>query len=699
MQGLKKIVFIIGLIAFSVSYAQKTVFVPKHIIAKINIDSLKEPITKYHFGQFIENLGNKDVGNLIDDCLWAEMLDDRKFFYPVEFSDNELKPINTRDKFNRWKPFNPNTVIMDSIYQYVGVSSPKISTNNDIYQGIYQSGISVVANKKYSGRIVLSGTKNVKVTVSLIWGEGSNQKSSVILDPLENNYKKYNFSFLCNENSNNARLEIKGLGAGTVTIGAVSLMPDDNIDGFRSDVIKLLKGLNSGIYRWGGNFISGYNWRDGVGDQDQRPPKYEYAWEALEDNDVGTHEMIKFAELIGVELSLTVNAGFGDAYSAAKWVEYVNGGNTTPMGKLRAENGHPSPFNIKYWCVGNESYGFWQLGHTNLKNHIIKHRMFAEKMLEVDPTIKLVASGASLEEMTVTGNAIRTTGKIVADYDSDSDWTGGMLRNANNNIDFMSEHLYCSVDKRFDNKIGDYVAIDEPLEDWTQRPANRIKSKTEHYEEYHKRIPSSKNIPIYLDEWAYYTNWVHPTPTLGVTIGYARALNEISRNTNLIKMSGFTFGTSCLSFNDVDASYNSTGLLFKLYQSQFGNIPVQIVGNSPQPLPKWPIGGEQPKVNSGGDTYPLDMVAAITNDKKTLTIAIVNPTKKKQEITIDLKGLKTSNKVTKWTISGNSIMAKNVVGKVPEVSVNSKSIPKEKKILVGASTINIYKYTILQTNN
>ncbi len=700
LHGLKKIAFFIfGLVAFSSGYAQKTIFLPKQIIAKINLDSLKEPITKYHFGQFIENLGNKDVGNLVDDCLWSEMLDDRKFFYPIEISNKELKPINTRDKFNQWKPLNPNSVLMDSINQYVGVASPKINTSNDIYQGIYQSGISVVANKRYLGRIVLSGTSNVKVIVSLVWGENSNQKSSVTLESLENKYKKYNFSFLCNENSKNARLEIKGLGTGAYAIGAVSLMPDDNIDGFRSDVIKLLKGLNSGIYRWGGNFISGYNWRDGVGDQDQRPPKYEYAWEGLEDNDVGTHEMIKFAELIGVELSLTVNAGFGDAYSAAKWVEYVNGPSTTQMGKLRAENGHPKPFNIKFWCVGNESYGHWQLGHTNLKNHIIKHRMFAEKMLEADPTIKLIASGASLEEMSVTGNAIRSTGKILAEYDSDSDWTGGMLRNAKDNIDFMSEHLYCSVDKRFDNRVGDYVEVDESLEDWTQRPANRIRSKAEHYEEYHKRIPLSKKIPVYLDEWAYYTNWVHPTPTLGVTIGYARGLHEIFRNTDLIKMSGFTFGTSCLSFDDVESTYNSTGLLFKLYQSQLGNIPVQVVGNSPQLLPKWPIGGEQPKVNAGGDTYPLDIIATITNDKKTLAIAIVNPTEKNQEITIDLDGIKTSNKVIKWTISGNSIMAKNVIGKAPEVKLISKSIFKEKKILVDAASINIYKYTIIQTNN
>ncbi|WNH09227.1 hypothetical protein [Thalassobellus suaedae] len=212
--------------------------------------------------------------------------------------------------------------------------------------------------------------------------------------------------------------------------------------------------------------------------------------------------------------------------------------------------------------------------------------MFAEKMLEIDPAIKLIASGASIEEMTVTENSFRTSGKVIPEYDSETDWTGGMLRNANN-ISYMSEHFYCSVTERFDLEKVAYVTVEEPLEDWTRRPANRIKSKAEHYQEYHKRIPGSEKIPVYLDEWAYYTNWVHPTPTLGVTIGYARGLNEIIRNSDLIKMVGFTFATSCLSFNDTEAAYNTTGLLFKLYQSQLGTIPVEIKGNAPQPQPKW----------------------------------------------------------------------------------------------------------------
>lgn len=258
----------------------------------------------------------------------------------------------------------------------------------------------------------------------------------------------------------------------------------------------------------------------------------------------------------------------------------------------------------------------------------------------------------------------------------------------------MSEHFYCSVDERFDLDKGKYVKIDEPLEDWTRRPANRIKSKAIHYAEYHKRIPGSSKIPVYLDEWTYYTNWVHPKPTLGVTIGHARGLHELFRHTDLFKMAGFTFGTSCLSFTDTEADYNSTGLMFKLYQSQFGRIPVALKGNSPQPEPKWAIGGDQPAVNAGGDAYPLDIVAALTEDGKALTVAIINPTESRQKVTLDFGRAKMGKNVKKWTMAGTSVEARNIVNKKPEVTVKETTVALTNEINVEAATINLYRFEL-----
>jgi len=679
----------IGIVLFS-CFPEKKTNVPDEIKVAVDVESRAEPISPKMYGMFMEQLGNADVGDLVDDGLWAELLDDRKFFYPVDINDQQLPP-NKRDTTNQWKPVNdPKKVVMDPVKPYVGVHSPKIVTTPKTLEGISQSGFPVIANKKYVGRIVLKGTPKVTVTISLSWGNDPAQKASFTISKLSSQFSKYNFAFTSKEKSNNAKLEIAGSGDGSFSVGAVSLMPEDNINGFRPDVVQLLRDLNSGIYRWGGNMSSAYDWRDGVGDPDKRPPRYEYAWDALENNDVGTDEMLTFAKLINVELCISANAGLGDANSAGEWVEYVNGTKDSSMGERRAQNGHPDPYGVKLWCIGNEMYGWWQLGRTDLKSYTIKHNQFAEKMRAADPTIKLIASGATIDEMTITECAFKVTGKIIAEYDSVSDWTGGLLRHNLPNIDYMSEHFYCSVDQRFDLKKGKYVKVDEPLVDWTRRPGNRVRAKAEHYAEYHKRIPGSEKIPVYIDEWAYFTNWVHPLPTLGVTIGYARGLHEMFRHTDLIKMAGFTFGTSCLSFSKTGAIYNSSGLLFKLYQSQFGTIPVKIIGNSPQPAPQYPVGGDQPIVNAGGDAYPLDVVAALTSDQKALTIAIVNPTEKK--ITIQLNGIKTSGKIKHYMISGASINARNIVGKAPQVNTTETDLDPADVLSVAPATINIYRY-------
>lgn len=666
------------------------------IVANINIQQQKPEITKYHFGQFIENLGNVDVGDLVDDGLWAEMIDDRKFFYPVD-TIKSLSPVNKRDHMNQWMPLGKiDAIKMDSINPYVGKHSPKVFMSNGQTNGIVQSGLWLQSNKQYTGRIILKGKSDLKVYVSLIWGDKPEQRSTILINNLTEYYKKFDLAFLSKTSTTNARIEIVGLGEGDFNIGAISLMPADNIEGFRRDAIALLRGLHSGLYRWGGNFISGYNWKDGIGNPDKRPPKYEYAWEGLESNDVGSYEIIRFAKLIDVEIAFTVNTGFGDANSAAEWVEYMNGLAFTPMGKLREWNGSTKPFNVKFWCVGNESYGWWQLGHIDLKSHLIKHRIFVEKMKAVDSSIKIIASGASIDEMTVTESAKKETGKIIAEYDSPADWTGGMLRENSNYLDFVSEHFYCSVNERFDLTTGKYIKVDEPLEDWTRRPANRIKAKAEHYEEYSKRIPAlqNKKVQVYLDEWAYYTNWVHPKPTLGVTIGYARGLNEIFRNTDLIKMTGFTFGTSCISFNDTSAIYNATGLLYQLYGSYITSIPVEIEGNSPQPAPKWPIGGEQPKVNAGSNTYPLDMFASVRDDGRFITVVVVNPTLTEQFVTIKFPNVNTTDEIRHYSLTGNSVDAKNVVGQKQEVFSKKVFIQKKDLIKIEPASINVYTFEV-----
>ena len=147
-------------------------------------------------------------------------------------------------------------------------------------------------------------------------------------------------------------------------------MPADNVSGFKAATIRYLKELGIEIARWpGGNFVSAYDWRDGIGDRDKRPPRRELAWSGMESNDMGIDDFMTFCRLVGAEPYLAVNSGLGDAHSAAEEVEYVNGPATSRLGQLRASNGHPAPYGVKIWGVGNEMYGPWQWGHLAITQY------------------------------------------------------------------------------------------------------------------------------------------------------------------------------------------------------------------------------------------------------------------------------------------------------------------------------------------
>lgn len=249
---------------------------------------------------------------------------------------------------------------MDKDRPFVGDQSPKIELALATPHGIQRSGLALVKGKNYIGHIYLRGTPGSKIKVALIWGEGKNDRQTVTIAGLTRVYKKFPFTFAAQANTAKGALEITGTGKGDFHIGTISLMPADNVEGFRPDTIALLRELHSGFWRLpGGNFLSDWSWYDGLGDRDKRAPMFDYAWNAMQPNDVGMDEFMTLCRLIGTEPYVTVNAGFGDAHSAAEEVEYMNGSAHTRLGAERARNGHPAPYHIKFWDIGNEPYGAW----------------------------------------------------------------------------------------------------------------------------------------------------------------------------------------------------------------------------------------------------------------------------------------------------------------------------------------------------
>ena len=662
--------------------------------ATIDAGKTSAPISPFVYGQFLEH-----IGDIVNKGLWAEMVDDRKFFNPVVEKEPPAVPGRFgRAPLRRWTAVGPiEGVTMDSDHAFTGKHSPLVRLTGAEPRGIQQAGFALVKDAGYTGRVVLAGDPGARVEVRLAWGTDNTGRQSVRIGKLSAEYKTYPLSFKSPIDSPSVKLEIVGTGSGSFHIGAISLMPADNIDGFRRDVVAALSQLHSGVYRFpGGNFVSAHEWRDAIGDRDRRPTRMDPVWNAVQPNDVGTDEFLTLCRLLDVEPYITVNAGFGDEWSAAQLVEYTNGAVTTPMGALRSANGHPQPYNVKFWGIGNEAWGDWQFGAMPLAQFVVKHNMFAEAMRRVDPSIKLIASGAMPDTMTGSKQSLRFGAKLIPDPLSPADWTGGLLLHCLDNLDLVSEHFYSYTGTRFDLAQAKQVPVDpdEPLVDWMRRPANHVRAKYEAYQDYETRIPAlrTKPAPICMDEWAYAGG---PPNSYKIVPAYAWTFHEMFRHSSLYQMACFTFATSLISSNGRETVLNPAGLLFKLYRDHFGTIPVAVSGDSPQPPPKYPPGGEEPKVNAGSDTFPLDVAAAWSADHKFLTIAVVNPTASPQQLDLSVAGAMLAGAGKLWRMAPPAISATIAAGQKPGVQVEEQSLGAVPTTIATAPwSVTIYEFPV-----
>jgi alpha-N-arabinofuranosidase len=154
-------------------------------------------------------------------------------------------------------------------------------------------------------------------------------------------------------------------------------------------------------------------------------------------------------------------------------------------------------------------------------------------------------------------------------------------------------------------------------------------------------------------------------------------------------------GLSTLDYNTTDAVLNSNGVMFKFYRDHFGSLPVEVSGNSPQPVPKFPVGGDQPQTNAGSPAYPLDVVASLTADRRFLTVAIVNATESVQQVDLEVLGVKVRGKSKLWQMTGPDLNAANRVGQKPQVQVVEIPIEDVPKTLsVAPISANIYEFPV-----
>jgi alpha-L-arabinofuranosidase len=592
----------------------------------VTIDATKtrEPMPDLIYGQFIEHLGRSIYGGI-----WAEMLEDRKFYSGV----GETR----RDRVHVPSPWSAvgdaAAVTMDTARAFVGEHTPRVDLREGgTAAGIRQGGLGVIAGKQYVGYVILSGDPSAApIDVTLAWGSGPTQRQRITIAKLASDYTRYPMSFKAGATTDAATLEIVGRGRGPFAIGTASLMPADNIKGMRRDTLALLKQLDSPMYRWpGGNFVSGYDWKDGIGDRDRRPPRKNPAWTGIEHNDFGLHEYFDFLRELNAQPFIALNAGLGSVDSAIEEVQYVNGGPETPMGKLRAKNGHSDPFRCKYWAVGNEMSGDWQLGNVPIEEFVKRHNDFSRAVLAVDPSIMLVASG----------EAVRPS----------SDWDRQLLSRSADYIHLNSKHFY-----RQDWHAGGLMTHVRQIPD-------AIRAIADAHRDYMKTIPQlqGKNIRVSLDEWNYWYG-PHVFGELGTryflrdALGIAAGINEYSRATDVIALASYAQTVNvigAIKTSKTAAVLDSTGQALVMYRRHFGSIPVEVTG-APQ---------------------PLDVAVAWTPDKKALTISIINPTYETQRLAFSVVGADLAPQGKAWVLTAADDMAYNDPGKPPVVAFTEQKM-------------------------
>ncbi|MBN2546591.1 MAG: alpha-N-arabinofuranosidase, partial [Spirochaetes bacterium] len=211
--------------------------------------------------------------------------------------------------------------------------------------------------------------------------------------------------------------------------------------GFRKDVLTLVKELGVALVRYpGGNFLSGYRWTDGIGPKKDRPKRLDYAWRSIETNEIGIDEFVDWCKKAGTEVMAGVNLGTGTPQDAGYMLEYCNFPEGTYWSDLRKENGHKKPHNIKYWCLGNEMDGPWQICQLTADEYGRKARETAKIMKWIDSDIKLVACGSSTTWMPTY-----------------PEWDRIVLEHVYDQVDYISLHRYYENEGNIEDFLASFV--------------------------------------------------------------------------------------------------------------------------------------------------------------------------------------------------------------------------------------------------
>jgi len=427
---------------------------------------------------------------MAEDVKWgltAEMVHDRSFEECPDYlglpADWRLEPDERNDNVDAIKFAQTTEEAYPKTNKATGAAERSLRVTlapqdiTDTRRGFSQGRISIRAGEQYTGyvwvKVPAQNGYAGNVTVSLEEDNTDGETyAAVSFLVTQGDWQKYSFKLLPKKTDRFAKLAFLFDGKGTLYIDQVSLEPADAIDEVRADSAAMIAELRPSFLRWpGGNVAQDYHWQWGIGPRDLRPTWSNKAWSnAPEPDDFGTDEYLAFCARMRIEPSITVNVNGAGATpeEAAAWVEYVNGPATSKYGAMRAANGHPAPYGVKQWELGNEIYGDWVRGHTDAETYAHSDVQYAKAMRAVDPTIKLIAVGEA------------------------DDWNSTVLKIAGPVIDYLAIHDYTSLT---DNAVA-------------SNPRARMMGRADEFEANHRhtgelmaKLAPGRNIKLIVNEW------------------------------------------------------------------------------------------------------------------------------------------------------------------------------------------------------
>ena len=433
-------------------------------------------------------------------------------------------------------------------------------------------------------------------------------------------------------------------------------------DGLRSDVRAAIERLNFSNIRFpGGNFVSGYRWMDGIGPRQERPSRRDLAWNGIESNQFGTNEFIQFCQKLNVEPYLVVNCGDGDMREAADWVEYCNGTGDTTLVKLRRKHGFEEPHKVKYWGIGNEVDGPFQIGYKTPQEYARAFTEFGKVMKRVDPDIKLVASAVCVWPESPRWESAK--GAIVERAQL-------MLEQAGDRIDYMSLHCYVHNPE---NDFNKYMTLSELFE-------KRLSA----YEGLIRAVSLDIGIkhPIYItvDEW---NVWKHPPridwfQNLEDALVIAMYLNAFIRHAYSVKIANISQIVNRRSpiLTRPDGLVLQTIFYpFELYSRTCGQQALDVFWDG-----ETFDGGEYTGIRT------LDITATLDESHKQLVVYVVNRSQTEaMETTISLTAGQFAGSVRAYVVNGPDVKAENTFEKPNQVGTRETALEASGKSFTYSS--------------